>query len=115
MLASKYRLKGQYNFDKVRKRGKTYKTDLYGISVLERGDNEVSRFAAVVSKKVTNMATQRNRIKRAITEAVRFDIGYVRKGYDVVFLVKKAALRASTDELMKEVKTALRRYKLLRQ
>lgn len=114
MLAVKYRLKGQRNFDKVKKEGTTMKMDLFGVSVLKRDDKESSRFAAVVSKKVSNLATHRSRIKRAITEAIRFDIGYVKDGYDVVFLVKKSALRASTDQIMKDVKIALRKLKLLR-
>ena len=50
---------------------------------------------------------QRNRIKRALSEAVRYEMAYLKPGHDAVFLAKGVSTKKSTDALMHEVKEAL--------
>lgn len=108
MLASVNRLTGAKNYERVKKEGKLYQRKLFGISVLKRKDKEPSRFGFVVSTKISKEAVQRNRIKRAMREAVRYSLTYSRKGFDIVFLAKKITAKKSTDEIMREVKTSLK-------
>lgn len=103
MLAARYRLKDKKVFDKVKAEGRFYQKVGFGAAVLKRDNEEQSRFGFVVSTKVSNQATQRNRIKRALSEAVRYNFDKVGKGYDVVFLAKSAASKMSTDDIMREV------------
>lgn len=109
MLSTSNSLKGKKAFDRVKTEGKLYQSDNFGVSVLERDDNEHSRFGFIVSTKVSKLATQRNRIKRALTEAVRYNLGKVGNGYDVVFLAKKNIAKKFTEEIMREVDTFLRK------
>lgn len=107
MLASEYRLSGQGNFEKVLAGGTFVQANSFGLVYLKRSDELVSRYGFVVSTKVAKEAVLRNRIKRALSEAVRFLVSDVKRGYDVVFLAKQKGLKMSTDEIMREVRGAL--------
>lgn len=107
MLASDFRLKGEGDFEKVKKNGYLYQSAYFGIAVSKRSDNENSRFGFVVSTKVSKHASQRNRIKRALSEAVRYNLTTIPKGYDVVFLGKKIIEKKSTEEIMAETRRCL--------
>lgn len=107
MLAAPYRLSGQEEFDRVEKEGKIFQSKSFGLAYYNRGDSEYSRFGIVVSNKISKESTKRNRIKRAFRETVRQSMGYIKRGLDVVFLAKKVCLRESTDELMREARSAL--------
>jgi ribonuclease P protein component len=114
MLSADHTLKKHKGFDKVLRDGKMHQRAFFGIAILERNDNDLSRFGVLVSSKVTKIAVQRNRIKRAITEAIRYQITNVVKGKDVVFLVKSITARKTTDEIMRSVKEALKSLKLVK-
>lgn len=116
MLARKYNLKGKDNFEKVKEKGKIFQSTSFGIASLKRegNDKEDSKFGFIVSTKISGEAVQRNRIKRAMCEAVRFLLTDIKKGYDFVFLAKQISTRKSTDELMKEVKIALKDSKFIK-
>jgi ribonuclease P protein component len=108
MIADKYRLKRKESFQRVEKEGKIFQSDSFGVAYYLRGDKETSSFGVIVSKKISGEAAMRNRIKRAIFEAVRQSWIDVKSGFDVVFLVKMPSLRKSTEELMRETKVALK-------
>jgi len=108
MIASIYRLRGKDSFKAVLDRGTFVQAEAFGLAFLSREDEEVSKFGFVVSTKVSKEAVQRNRIKRALSEAVRFLTSDIKKGYDVVFLAKQRALQMSTDQMMNEVRETIR-------
>lgn len=109
MLARQFNLSDRKNFERVEKEGQILQSESFGLGVFDRQDKESSHFGFVVSTKISKEAVQRNRIKRALSEAVRFEMGYVKPGYDVVFLAKGICVKKSTDELMREVKEALKK------
>ena len=104
MLATKYTLKGEENFEKVKNEGKMYQDKDFGVIVLKKDNEEVSRFGFVISKKVDKLAVNRNRVKRAMSESVRRNMNDIEKGYDMIFLAKKSIMRESTSDIMKKVK-----------
>jgi ribonuclease P protein component len=103
MLAVSNRLKGDKNFERVKKEGKLYQYDNFGVIVYKRGDRKPPRFAFIISTKISKAAVHRNRIKRAMSEAVRHRITNIRKGLDVLFLTKREILTRTTEEVMKSV------------
>ena len=107
MLARQYTLKGKKNFERVQREGRVFQSDSFGVSVLDRQDPEPSRFAFVVSTKISKDATQRNRIKRAMGESVRYERTRVKPGLDIVFLAKASSTQKSTGDLMTEVREAI--------
>jgi ribonuclease P protein component len=109
MLAKKFRLTGAKDFARVQENGKIFQSDNFGIAYLDREDNEPSKFAFIVSTKIAKEAVDRNRFKRAMSEAVRIDSINLNPGYDVVFLAKVSIYKASTTNIMKEVRDSLRK------
>ena len=114
MLSREYTLKGEKNFNEIEKKGKVFQSECFGVAYLKREDKEVSKFGFIVSNKVSPDAVNRNRIKRALSEAVRQSLTEVKKSNNIVFLVKQAATRKSTDLLMKETKAALSQAGLIK-
>jgi len=112
MIASVYRLRGDNSFKEVLDKGSLVQAESFGIAFVKREDTDVPRFGFVVSTKVSKEAVQRNRIKRALSEAVRFMTADIKKGYDVVFLAKQKAAQTPTDRLMNEVREAIKKADL---
>jgi len=108
MIARKYILNGKENFEKVEKEGKILQFPSFGLAYLAREDDRDSKFGFIVSTKVSKDSVQRNRIRRAINEAVRYQMTDIKKGFDIVFLAKQLALRKPTDQLMNETRSALK-------
>ena len=108
MIASLYRMRGDKSFKEVLDRGELVQSESFGLAFVKREDEDVPKFGFIVSTKVSKEAVQRNRIKRALSEAVRFLTADIKKGYDVVFLAKQRAARVSTDVLMNEVREAIK-------
>jgi ribonuclease P protein component len=114
MLAKKFRLTGSKNFTRVERDGKVFQFDHFGVAVLNRGDDVPSHFAFVVSTKIAKAAVDRNRFKRAMSEAVRTSSIDLVPGFDVVFLAKTSITRVPTAEIMKEVRASLRECSLIK-
>lgn len=114
MLSRNYTLKGAKNFKEVEKKGSVFQSESFGLAHLKREDKGFPLFGFVVSTKVSPDAVNRNRIKRALSEAVRQSLKEIKNGETVVFLVKQSATRKATEGLMKEVKEALSGARLIK-
>lgn len=108
MLAKKFKLTGTKDFARVQDTGKVFQSNNFGIAYVERGDAEPSKFGFIVSTKISKEAVNRNRCKRAMSEAVRINSIHLKTGFDVVFLAKTSISRISTADIMKEVNFSLR-------
>lgn len=69
MLPSQNRLTKEKDFEAVFSGGKSFRTDLLLVKVLVN-NLAASRFGFVISKKVSNKATVRNKIKRRLRDIV---------------------------------------------
>lgn len=107
VLAQPYRLTKTADFDRVRMEGRRVVKKFYSFSYVNKGGRNPSRFGFIVSNKISNNATARNKIKRGLREAIRQSMSYIKPGFDAVFVAKKEAIRAYTDILMKDVKQTL--------
>lgn len=107
MLARKFRLTGKENFERVQRDGQVYQSQNFGVAFVPRGDDAPSRFAFIVSTKISKSAVDRNLFKRTMNEAVRLSGHDIKNGFDIALLAKPSIMRTPTDILMKEVKNAL--------
>lgn len=114
MLSTKNRLSDKSRFDRAKKKGRIFQNNNFGMFVFHREDDGLSEFGFVVSKKISNLAVERNRIKRTMNDAVRYNLTEVKNGFDVVFLMKKRSLHERAGELVREVREALKVAKLLK-
>lgn len=103
MLASDYRIKKHSQIDLIKKEGHLVRFINFGVVFLEQPGQEKPHFSFIVSTKISKLANQRNRIKRALVEAVRQCLERIPGKFDYVFLAKREIARKSTDEIMKEV------------
>jgi len=76
---------------------------LFTIKVRENGLS-FNRFAIIVSKKVDKRAVVRNRIKRLISSCLEELYKDLRPGCDMIFIVKKGAIRKKRTEFCSEIK-----------
>ena len=113
-LPANFRIKGKDNFQKVKENGKVFQFGLFGLSSLSRKDKEVTRFAFIVSTKISKKAVQRNRIKRLLADSVKVLLTKIKKGYDIIFLAKRRIIEVGKDEVNSEVKKALEKIDLFR-
>lgn len=103
MLALQNRLKEKQDFVRVQRKGKMFPGESFSLVVYARGDSDPSRFAFIISTKVSPHATRRNLIKRILSEAMTQNMYAVQDGYDGIFLVKAIAAKKYAHELMPEV------------
>ncbi len=108
MLPSIHRLKGNKVIEGVKREGRLIQSNNFGFVTLRRDDAGPSRFGFVISTKISKAAVHRNRVLRALREAVRQNLGRFPKGIDAVFLTKKSILNKTTEEIMKEVESFVR-------
>ncbi len=91
MLPVKNRLKRDKDFQVLFKSGKGAHGLVCGAKWKSNG-LDVTRFAVVVGTKVSKKAVVRNRLRRQIREMIRLRLDQFKPGYDLVLIVKSAAL-----------------------
>ena len=102
MLKKENRIGTKNEFIEVKEGGKLCQTPLFGCLVLKK--DEGKKFGWVISKKISKMAVDRNRIKRLLAETVRKNLDKFPEGTRVVFLAKKIILGKSGKEIEEEIR-----------
>lgn len=112
MLPLKNRLKKKKDFENIFAKGKTIKAKYFFLKIVNTVNLD-SRIGFIVSKKVSKLAVERNRIKRLFREAVRLDMASIKPGYDLVFIILNSAKEKDLTEIKKEIKFILEESGLL--
>ncbi|MBI5420771.1 MAG: ribonuclease P protein component [Parcubacteria group bacterium] len=103
MLTKPHRLLRTHNFEEVFKKGKKATTPFFVVYARENGLS-LSRFAIVVSLKVSKKAVERNLVKRRIRSFIHIKLASFKKGYDVIIRVQGGAVvTLPYQELEKEL------------
>jgi len=102
MLQKINRLTKKKDFESIFKSGKG-KKEKFLILRFKKNDLPESRFAFVVSLKVSKKAVIRNKIRRRLSEAVRLDLDKIKKGHDFVFVALPGIENQSYEEIKKNV------------
>lgn len=108
MLKRAYRLVKESEFREVRAKGRMITTPFFLLQY-KKNKREHSRIGFVVSKKVSQNATERNTVKRRMREIVRKEKEALNKGYDVVCVAKKPITALSFQKIKEELCAALGR------
>jgi len=85
MLPKINRLKNKKDIEKVLKRGKGFKEDFLILKLI-KSNFKNSRFAFIVSQKISKKATLRNKTRRRLKELVRIKIKEVKRGLDLILI-----------------------------
>ncbi len=109
-----YRLKKNFEFKIVYRRGKSFANDILVMYILRNKRNKgkdlrlYNKIGVSVSKKVGNSVV-RSRTKRLITESFRLNCDYIEKGYDLVFIARNPIINKNYFEVEKAMKSLLKK------
>ena len=112
MLSSPHRLAKDREIKRVLVRGKSFFSPLFRVRLLSNG-LERSRFAIVISSKVSKRATVRNLIRRRLTEIIRLNLATIKPGYDVMVTVSNRALPADYQQLETQLLADFKKAKVV--
>jgi ribonuclease P protein component len=113
MIARPLRLRRPFEFERVRKRGRSWATHLVVLAVLPN-DLKHNRYGFAVGRRVGG-AVDRNRIKRWLRESVRELHPTLQPGHDMVFIARGSLAREGVDfeQVRKAVRTLTRNAGLM--
>ena len=109
-----YRLKKNFEFTIVYKRGKSFANDLLVMYILKNKRNkdkncqQYNKLGVSVSKKVGNSVV-RSRSKRLITESFRLNYANIAKGYDFVFIARNSIKDKNYFDTEKAMKNLIKK------
>ncbi|MBE6072403.1 MAG: ribonuclease P protein component [Clostridium butyricum] len=109
-----YRLKKNFEFMIVYRRGRSFANDILVMYILKNKknrDNDLvyyNKIGVSVSKKVGNSVV-RSRCKRLISESFRLNYKDIKKGYDFVFIARKPLKDKSYFEVEKAMQNLLKK------
>lgn len=112
MLPKQIRLSQSNYKNSFKKKGMMFQGKHTGLLTADRQDNQPTRFATIIGKKIEKRATKRNKIKRRIQATILSEIKNIKPGYDCLILVKKSAIKAKHQELQESVIKTLEKAKL---
>jgi len=112
-MRSKFRLRANADFDRLRREGRTLLHPLLVLSILPNG-LEYSRFGFAVGRRL-GKAVERNRIKRRMREVIRVRMqkGEIAAGWDVVFIARHPMREVSFHQVDEAIDLLLRRAGLM--
>lgn len=109
-----YRLKKNYEFNTVYRRGKSFANNLLVLYILKNRRNKdknmesYNKIGVSVSKKVGNSVV-RSRCKRLISESFRLNSDNIIKGYDLVFIARNPLKDKNYFSVEKSMKNLIKK------
>lgn len=112
MLSIKNRLQKEKDIKNVLKNGKSSFSKHLGVKYIQN-DLDSSRFAFIISLKISKKAVKRNRLKRQLREIIRLDLKKIKKGIDIIILTRPGILDLGYNDLKKELLSVFKKSKLI--
>jgi len=112
MLKKISRLTKDKEFEKVFKQGKSAHNNLFSIKTLTN-NLLYNRFGIIVSLKVHKKATERNKAKRRIREALKVFDKKIKASQDIVVVCRPNLVNADYEQIKRFLNLTLKRLKLI--
>jgi len=114
MLPKLNRLTREKDFEKTFKQGKKYSLSSIKIYlIVNKNGLKQSRFGFIVSKKISNKAVLRNKIKRRLRMVIRDSLAEIRNGFDIIIISLPGIEDNSFKEIEKNIKYIFKKAGLL--
>lgn len=107
-------LKKQKDFQNVYRKGKVF-GNRHLVLYFIRNGKDTNRLGVIVSKKVSNRAVVRNKIRRQLKEAYRLNAEQFQSGYDIIVIAKAACKDEYFSVIEKSMKHLFYKKHLMRQ
>mgnify|MGYP001206778379 FL=1 len=111
-MRKEHRLVDRRDFQEVYKKGRSVANAQFVVYFLKRGDVGAFRAGVSAGRKL-GKAVVRNRVRRLVKEALRLNAERISPGYDIIVVVRKAAVGLSFAEVQRCLLHALRKASLL--
>lgn len=111
MLPKGNRLARRKDFQRVFQEGKGIKENSLTLKWINN-NLKVSRFAFIISQKVSKKAVLRNKIRRQLREKTRLALPQIKKGLDVIIIVSPGAEKKEKGELVENLNKLFLKAKL---
>ena len=108
MLSKANRLRLKKDFEKVFKQGKGFQQGFLFLKIIEN-DLGKTRFGFIVSKKISNKAVVRNKVKRQLREIIRKQLDQIKQGFDIVIVALPGIENQEFQEIKKTIDNLLAR------
>lgn len=113
MLPQDSRLQNEKEIERVYKKGKSFKEDFLVLKVVKNSLAK-SRFAFIVSQKVSKKAVARNKVKRRLRETIKKQTKIISSGFDNLVIARSEAVERNFPEIEKVLIKLLKRAKLIK-
>jgi len=114
MLPKENRLRTKYDFRRVKRIGKSAYSPYFTLLYAPAKNPQNLRFGLVASSKLDKRATQRNRARRLMREAIRKRLTDTKQGYDIILIAKNKIKGAKFEEVSSSFDQVLSKVSLLR-
>ena len=111
MIAQKNRLK-KADFERIFKNGNKSYNQSYNIRYVANG-LDYCRFAIIVSNKISNNSTERNKIRRRIKAVLLENMANFRQNIDLIITVLPPVKKLDFQEIRTSLSELLKKYKVL--
>ncbi len=106
------RLRKSSEFQRVRQQGRSITSRLLVLAWVPNEEGRL-RIGFVVSKRISRLAVERNRVKRLLSEAVRRHLSELPVGWDIVLSARNHITAADLPALELDIVNVLHRARLL--
>lgn len=113
MLLKTNRLRKKKDIENVLKRGKKFKEDFLILRTINN-NFKTSRFAFIVSQKISKKASVRNKVKRRLREMIRLRIKKIKKGKDNLLIAVSGLETKDFWEIEETVNKLLKKAELIK-
>jgi ribonuclease P protein component len=96
----------------AKKNALNFSSSLFNIKIYDSSE-EVSRFAFIVSKKISRSAVLRNKTKRVLAKAAEETIKKIKETKDIVIIAKKQLEFSQTNNAKEALEEVFRKAKIL--
>jgi len=112
MLPLKNRLKKKKDFEYVFKKGNGFRDGFLFLKLAEN-NLKTSRFAFVVSLKVSKKASLRNKIKRNLKKTIKANLPRIKTGFDVTLTVIPGLEKQSLQQMRETAESVFKKAELV--
>ncbi len=110
-MGKENRLTKKKDFEVAFKKGQSVKSDFLICKIVKNNLPE-SRFGFVVSKKVSSKATDRNKAKRRLRDAVFLLLPEIKHSFDVIIITLPETNKKDFSQIQKAVANSFKKLKL---
>lgn len=93
-------------------KGRIFNTPYFRLRTLENSLG-LSRFGIIVSSKVSKKATERNLLKRQISEIFRLNLAKIKPGIDIAITISQKMVGLPFEKISEELLRAMKTTKLI--